>query len=560
LGFAQITGHFIEIIDKMCHLQNGGCMIYSRSRYQKHCKGADEIVVSARLIEGKGFVMPLSARKSICEILTGSLPGDAQLHVLGQAEETVDWQLLDTFGSHVGKSGQLLLQDRQQLHLLDLKSGTIRRQRVRRHWRFPDDLADGPVKLQLHQLDSLRAYSPLRSFPGKLVSAALLDDQEKTVGRLLLYNLQRPKKAACLGIVQPLRGYDEECELLMGALQSAGAAVGDDLGTLYALLDLPLSTYTAKPDLELDDQATAKDSVAHIISVFLGVATANEHGIIDDLDTEFLHDYRVSLRKVRSALSLFAGVYEEQWTIRLKLELATLMRATNRLRDLDVYLLAKKNFSELLPTTNRAGLAALFSYLARERRKEHKNVVAQLSSAAYRAQMDQLRLLFERPGQLPEGPEGGSVFRPYAAELILARYRKMSRAGRKIDGSTPDEKVHRLRIHGKKLRYLLEFSGGLFAEAEVKMLIKALKGLQDNLGNFNDYSVQQCFLKQLLSDNLRSFRGKELQLAETVGAATAILYQLQQEERGQVMSNIEKFDSPETREAVQLLFDQELIE
>jgi CHAD domain-containing protein len=103
----------------------------------------------------------------------------------------------------------------------------------------------------------------------------------------------------------------------------------------------------------------------------------------------------------------------------------------------------------------------------------------------------------------------------------------------------------------------MEFFTPLFPENEINTLIKALKLLQDNLGNFNDYSVQQKFLKQVLNEKMRGFGGRELKVAESVGALTAMLHLLQQKERRQVVKNFVLFDSFETRAAFSKLFHAE---
>ena len=54
--------------------------------------------------------------------------------------------------------------------------------------------------------------------------------------------------------------------------------------------------------------------------------------------------------------------------------------------------------------------------------------------------------------------------------------------------------LHALRIDCKKLRYLLEFFASLFPPDEIEILVKQLKRLQDNLGDFNDLSVQRDYL------------------------------------------------------------------
>ncbi len=55
----------------------------------------------------------------------------------------------------------------------------------------------------------------------------------------------------------------------------------------------------------------------------------------------------------------------------------------------------------------------------------------------------------------------------------------------------PDEAVHQVRIQCKKLRYLVEFFSELLPAEETEHIEKQLRRLQNTLGLFNDYSVQQ---------------------------------------------------------------------
>jgi CHAD domain-containing protein len=102
----------------------------------------------------------------------------------------------------------------------------------------------------------------------------------------------------------------------------------------------------------------------------------------------------------------------------------------------------------------------------------------------------------------------------------------------------------------------MEFFAPLFPAEEIRRLIKALKGLQDNLGKFNDYSVQQSFLAKVEAGDPR--RGSEvLQVAQAIGGLTAMLYRLQTEERSQIMTNFARFDSEEIRADFDKLFYKE---
>jgi len=130
------------------------------------------------------------------------------------------------------------------------------------------------------------------------------------------------------------------------------------------------------------------------------------------------------------------------------------------------------------------------------------------------------------------------------------------KTGRVVDETTPDSSIHQLRIHCKKLRYLMEFFTPLFPPAEMKKLIRALKLLQDNLGNFNDYSVQRQFLENLLQSGVAG-GAKALTVASSIGALTSMLYQLQGEERGRIIEHLAAFDSPDIRDAFRKLFKAE---
>ncbi|PID72939.1 MAG: metal-binding protein, partial [Desulfobacterales bacterium] len=184
-------------------------------------------------------------------------------------------------------------------------------------------------------------------------------------------------------------------------------------------------------------------------------------------------------------------------------------------------------------------------------------VTRMFASKTYRKKMNQLQKRFSRPDTIQAGPEAGECSRGFGSALILKRYAQVCRIAATIDDSTEDEIVHQLRISCKKLRYLMEFLTPLFPSAEMKGLIKRLKKLQDNLGKFNDFSVQQNFLRQIVLDDLQHFNKHELEVTEAIGALTAMLFRLQQKERAQVMKNFAKFNSEETKAMFTALFQKE---
>ena len=161
--------------------------------------------------------------------------------------------------------------------------------------------------------------------------------------------------------------------------------------------------------------------------------------------------------------------------------------------------------------------------------------------------MKRLSSRFSQEDTIVWGEKAEEVSGKYAADLIYRRYLKLCKIARTIDATTPDKKIHSLRIQCKKLRYLLEFFVPLFPEASLKEKIGKVKLLQEHLGNFNDCVVQQKFFQDILQRVSQLFFGKEVEVAESIGALCAMLHQLQQEERRAALAAFERFDSEETR-------------
>jgi CHAD domain-containing protein len=485
------------------------------------------------------------------------LPEECGVTVSIAKGDTINGRLLDTFDNELLNSSIVLLQQENSLLLADLGRGRLLRQRISGEWKFAHQLQPGEVSEKLQKISRLRAFLTVGEVTYTIDKGLLLDDEHKTRARFQLINLISAKNSLSLGFTQYLRGYNKAHTDLVDSLKRFGACDPQSFGNIYRALDIDRPEYSSKPLLSLSANARAKQTAVSIIGCFIKVAVANENGVVADYDTEFLHDYRVSFRKVRSVLSLFKGVFGAEQTAELKAEFASLMQYTNSLRDLDVYLLERDNYFSLVPETAHQGLKALFVYLQLERQKELKKVVKNLRSKAYKKKRKKMEKLFASSKNLSSGPNSGKASKKFAAELVRKRYRKVCSIAAKIDANTADEIVHELRISCKKLRYLMEFFMPLDPGTGIKRLIKSLKILQDNLGKFNDYSVQQGFLRQIVSTELPAFKEHEILVTEAIGALTAMLYRLQLKERKQVMKNFASFNSEETRGLIKKLFEQE---
>jgi CHAD domain-containing protein len=343
--------------------------------------------------------------------------------------------------------------------------------------------------------------------------------------------------------MMPLLGYETESTRVVEQLTSRGASVSrkGPLNVLLRHAKLEPEKYTLKPSFGLTAETPAREAVGRIVRTIMEIAVRNVPGILKDHDTEFLHDYRICLRKIRSVLSLVKDVYPVEGTLRMRKMLGDLARQTNRLRDLDVYLLARDEYLGLLHPELRPALKGMFEDYAAEREVEVRHTVAKLSAHATRQKLREIEEYFSEENQHKPSKAANLPVGPLVYRSIYKRYRKIRRIAAGIGAETPDETVHEVRIECKKLRYLLEFFSELIAKDDSAAMQKLLRRLQGRLGDFNDASVQQ---KSLLTYWEQKQNGQEVALG--VGGLVSVLYHRQQQTRSLIEQSLEEFCSGST--------------
>lgn len=501
-------------------------------------------------LESNCYALPVKA----AEMLTRR-SGDKLLPTLMLDEVAAPAKVLDCFDQSLRRSGMLLLETGGSLELL-MPDGRVLSQSAKRKGRFVSDFQQGSVKLALTNISPIRSLLPIGSGTVRRGLFALLDDEQKTHCRAQLHFLTGDGgKGAVIITLQGLRGYDKSLAEMRKHVAACGG-IQLSQSRVYSDIFSGHIAYDPKPEVPVEPDDTAFEAATDIIAAYIPVARANEGGIIADYDTEFLHDYRVALRKIRSVLSLFKDVYDESQTADIKDRFADLMGPTGRLRDLDVYLLEKQRYYDLLPNTLHGGLDAIFKMFAEERKVEKANLSRHLESKTYEKEISSLARLFKKRRKLNAGPKAELAAHVYACDLIWQRYRKICRIAAGIGPETDDAEVHILRIHCKKLRYLMEFFAPLFPKPDFKSLIKPLKLLQENLGFYHDYAVQQVSLQDYVRGRAELPSGVNIEIAQSVGALTAVLHRWQLEERAKVVASIAQFNSPATQQTFRTLFHE----
>ena len=373
-------------------------------------------------------------------------------------------------------------------------------------WEFPD----GELKDRLAPIIKMRALIRLVTLNSRSIPYRILNADEKTVVRLVYEEFQtsRKKKNAPFLATQlwlkPVKGYPKYARDLARRIEAAGFTLSkaDDIYfNALAVVGKKPGSYSAKLNIQLDPDMRSDKATKTILRFLLQVMRINEANLEKDLDTEFLHDFRVAIRRTRSALGQIKYVFPIKTTNRFKKDFAFAGKLSNDLRDLDVYLLNENKYKAMLPPILRDDIDPLFDYLRKKRSKTLQKVIRSLKTKKYaKIMQDWDAFLNKRRQNSVTAINADMSVIDLACKRIYKKYRNVVKTGSQILENTEDEMLHVLRIHCKKLRYLMEFFSSLFSRKKMDTLISQLKKLQDNLGDFNDLCVQREYLLNLIEE------------------------------------------------------------
>lgn len=428
--------------------------------------------------------------------------------VVEEATRSGDTSYLDTFDWRLFNRSRTLLYAGGALLLASLdEDGEDIQCAVDQRPVFAWDLPPGRLRKLVEDALEMRALLVRAQVHTLTTTYRALNDDEKTVARLAVevVSLAGDGDAAAAFIrLLPMRGYDREL-VEIGERLAAGGAAELAVGALFSAVMQAAGQqpggYQPKPVVALDPTMRADEALKALLRAELEVIQINEPYIPQDIDTEFLHDFRVALRRARSALAEVKGVFPAETTKRLKMDLQFANQFSNDLRDLDVYLLSEERYRAMLPSQLRDGIAPLFDHLRDRRAAALASLVEGLDSPDYRRVMAEFAAFLDRPiARNTAGRSGRQPVLQVANQRIAKQYRQVLKDGAAITAASPDTMLHALRIQCKRLRYLMELFSGLYAPREVNGLIKQLRTLQGNLGDFNDLSVQEAYLMRTAAE------------------------------------------------------------
>jgi CHAD domain-containing protein len=254
---------------------------------------------------------------------------------------------------------------------------------------------------------------------------------------------------------------------------------------------------------ELPDHLPVVDAFAfvlgHLTDVllhFAPLAAADADG------PEPVHQMRVALRRLRSAMTVFRPLPDGAEPQALKAGLKLLNAQLGPVRDWDVFV------SETLPNVQAAfpgdaRLARLIAAAGRRRQDHHAALRAFLCGPEFRRLGIELAWLAGahcwRPATVDPGTgdePGQSVpLRGFAAGVLDRRLRKL--LGTDDVGALGAGELHAVRLKAKRTRYAAEIFAPIFTGKGPHRFIRRLAALQNLLGSLNDGVTAHRLLDEL---------------------------------------------------------------
>ena len=427
---------------------------------------------------------------------------------------------------------------------------------------FIRDFPDSKLKAHLSTVLKMRALFKLTEIYSRSTVHRILNQDEKTVARLVSeeFRPERGENAPVLTTylwLQPVKGYTKYCQHLIQRLEETGFSARNKEDIYFKAIEAVgknPGSYSSRLNIQLDPAIRADEATKIILRYLLQIMKINEANLEKDLDTEFLHDFRVSIRRTRSALVQMKSVFPQMATSRFKKDFTFVGQLTNQLRDLDVFLLKADAFKAMLPPVLRDDIDPLFEYLRKSRSKALQEVIRGLKSKKYTQIIKDWEAFLDDPVQDP--PLAGNADLPiisFARKRVYKQYRRIVEYGSRILENTEDEKLHALRIACKKLRYLMEFFSSLFPSRKINILIVQLKTLQDNLGEFNDLCVQEKYLLNI-AEKPPATGQKQRKLLVAIGSLIGTLDREKQIIKDAFVKTFASYASPPNISAFSKLF------
>jgi CHAD domain-containing protein len=472
----------------------------------------------------------------------------------------VSVQVLDTFDGRLHSAGMRLTATRSEgcvLALTSLAAAPVAVDLPGDISGIPSELPIGPIRARIEKRLGLRALLPIVQFEADIIDFHRCNKDGATIVAVrILTDIQTSgglHVSSAAAEIELIESHTKAAAKAMRLLHDLGwpETEGGVSQLAAEVANCNVAGFDTSPTVDLRPDQPVLEGFVAVLANLAATMSATLAGTIADIDTEYLHDFRVAIRRARVVLGLAKAVLPDDVRNMFRTQFATLGLLTSPARDLDVYLLGWAQDVAALSDPDREALVPVLDRLRANRIVARDALVVGLQSATTTSMLASWSAWLASEGSSDDSAEEpGRSVGAHVGNALQRIERKVLSDGRAITADSPAADLHELRKEAKKLRYLLECFGGLPGRAAQKALVRQLKELQDNLGAHQDAEVQG----QMLDDLRREI--EHTASPATLGALqrlTEAFAQRQRAARDEFAERFEAFDTNATRRYVREL-------
>jgi len=206
-------------------------------------------------------------------------------------------------------------------------------------------------------------------------------------------------------------------------------------------------------------------------------------------EAEAIHDLRVSTRRLREGIALFAHCFRKRQFVPLRSELKVFTDMLGAIRNTDEALLFFSPLAEKRDGESAAAIRNIVATLRERRVAEQRRLKRELKKLEPGALLDRIDDICSNPRIF--NPNARGLLQPVGEYLLGAVAVREQAMLEILPGALVEENIvsqHRLRIAVKRFRYRMEFLAP-FAAGDYKGIYRKVKEYQDLLGHLHDLHV-----------------------------------------------------------------------
>ncbi len=288
----------------------------------------------------------------------------------------------------------------------------------------------------------------------------------------------------------------------------------------------------------------------------LDEATRASKRLNDSADAEALHDFRVSLRRLRAFLQAYRGYLGKPSVAKLRREIAQLMSRTNMGRDTQVHVAWLRQQSHRLTGLQHGGIDLMLETLSQEMQttapfdeiiEEFNSVEGKLRKRLSRA---------EKAAQ-PKDVSENTGFAEATSAVLAKLSAKLGKQLGQIKSPQDADPLHQARLSVKKLRYVLEplrkeLVGG-------RGMIQQLKNLQEILGELHDLDTLELRIVTALESSSQAYSVRLFELAVSESRVADIVRNIPELQRCHALAALIKYVYDERKQLFARLTKTQLV-